>query len=226
MRPLTIPKQFPGQIDLVRNISMGVPKGFDVDLSVAIVNQEYNIGGNLFYLLSAPDDISYLDIRINENREKAWRLFRGMGFVTPFHRLFITTPAGQVGDITIVYGTEAPELMRIIDNRSSTSLGINQIVAELVGDVLPENWGEVTVGVAAVQLLAANVNRKACSICADVDNTGNIYLGYDNTVTTAAGGALWFHALTPGASYPVDDYRGPIFGIATVAAQLVGVGEW
>ncbi len=223
---LHIPKNFPGQVDLVRSLSMGVPKGFDIDLSIAQNDFRYDIAGNIFYLLSAPDDTSYLDIKINENREKAFRLYRGMGFITPFEKLYITTPAGQMGTITMVYGTEAPELLRIIDNRSSTSLGINQVVAELVGDTTPENWGEVTVNAAAVQLLAANANRKACSICADINNTGDVYLGFDNTVTTAAGGANWFHVLTPGASWAVDDYRGDIYGIGTAAGQLVGTGEW
>ena len=126
----------------------------------------------------------------------------------------------------IIYATEAPDLMEILDSRSTTVGGVGGILDEMRGDVLPENWGEVTAGVAQVQLLAANANRKSCSICSDIDNTGNIYLGFDNTVTTAAGGNNWFHVLTPGASWAVDDYRGPIHAIATIAAQAVGTGEW
>lgn len=217
---------FGDKIDFVRRGSLGVPKTFDIDLSIAIVDQEYAIAGNIMYIVHAPDDTVYVDVKFNANRESTHRMYRAMGFETPFDRMFITTPAGQTGTITIVYATEAPELMRVIDNRSSTSLGMNQLVAELQGDAAPENWGEVTVGAAAVQLLAANTNRKACIVQADPGNADDIYLGFDNTVTTAAGGANWFAVLVPGQAFSVDDYRGAIFGIAGGAGQLVGTGEW
>jgi hypothetical protein len=217
---------FGEKIDFVRRGSLGVPKTFDIDLSIAIVDQEYAIAGNIMYIVHAPDDTVYVDVKFNANRESTHRLYRAMGFETPFDRMFITTPAGQTGTITVVYATEAPELMRVIDNRSSTSLGMNQLVAELQGDATPENWGEVTVGAAAVQLLAANTNRKACWIDSDPNNTGIVYLGFDNTVTTAAGGNIWFKALMANGGWGVDDYRGAIFGIATAAGQLIGTGEW
>ena len=127
----------------------------------------------------------------------------------------------------VIYGTEAPEMLRIIDNRSTTVAGVGGVLDELRGDVTPENVGaEITAGVAQVQLLAANANRKGCNICSDILNTGNIYLGFDNTVTTSAGGNIWFHVLGPGASISFDDYRGPIHAISTLAAQAVGVAEW
>ena len=218
--------RFSGKIDYVRRASMGVPKTLSINLALPLTDQKYDISGNIFYVWSAPDDTSYIEIKVNNTREPAIPYSVQTGLETPFERLLITTPAGQAGNMVLIYATEAPELLRIIDNRSSTIAGISDIVDELRGDLLPENWGEVTVGVAAVQLLAANANRKACSICSDPDNTGNIYLGFLITVTTAAGGNLWFECLQPGESFGVDDYRGPIFAIATVAAQLVGTGEW
>lgn len=110
---------------------------------------------------------------------------------------------------------------------SPTILSLEGILAELRGDSTPENVGEeITVGAAQVQLLAANASRKGGSVCSDILNTGNIYLGFDNTVTTSAGGNIWFHVLTPGGSFQIDNYRGPIHAIATLAGQAVGVGEW
>lgn len=217
---------FPEKINYVRRASMGVPKTITINLATVLTDQKYDISGNIFYIWSAPDDTSYINIKVNNTREPAIPYSVQTGLETPFERLLITTPAGQAGEMVLIYATEAPELLRIIDNRSSTIAGISDIVDQLSGDVLPENWGEVSVGVAAVQLLAANANRKGCTICSDPNNTGNIYLGFTNAVTTAAGGNLWFECLMPGESWGVDDYRGTIFAIATVAAQAVGTGEW
>jgi len=214
------------KIEIVRQSSMGVPKIIDIDLSIALNDQCYNIAGNLFYVFSAPGESDYIGIRVNETREPMINYSAHTGLITPFHRLFITTPAGQTGNMQIIYGTEAPEMLQILDMRSTTVAGVGGILDELRGEVTPISFAEVTVGVAQVQLLAANANRKSCHICSDSNNAGLVYLGFDNTVTTAAGGALWFHVLEPGGSWSVSDYRGPIHAIATVAAQLVGVGEW
>jgi len=43
-------------------------------------------------------------------------------------------------------------------------------------------------------------------------------------VTVGGAPGIWFAELQPGMWYGVDDYRGPIWGIAT-AAQVVGMGE-
>jgi len=223
---MTVSTDFTQKISFVKQVSMGVPKVIDIDLAVAQVDLEFNIAGNIFYVFSAPDESNYIGIRVNETREPVINYSVHSGLVTPFYRLYITTPAGQAGTLQLVYATEAPGLMEILDNRAVSIAGAGGILDELRGDVVPETWGEITVGVAQVQLLAANVNRKDCSICSDINNTGNVYLGFDNTVTTAAGGNNWFHVLTPGASFAVDDYRGPIHAISTVAAQAVGVGEW
>ena len=222
-----IPHDFPAKIDYVRNRQQGCPKMLTIDLAIAQIDFPYDLSGNVFYIWSAPDETSYVTIRIANASQAAIPFTVHQGLRTPFDRLLITTPAGQVGNMTILYGTEAPELLEIIDHRAATSLQIGGILDELRGDVTPENVGaEITVGVAQVQLLAANADRKGCTICSDILNTGDIYLGFDNTVTTSAGGNIWFHVLIPGASFSIDDYRGPIHAISTVAAQAAGVGEW
>lgn len=220
-------ESFSKKIEYVRRASMGVPKTFTIDLAVQITDQRYDLSGNLYYVWSAPNETDYVNIKVNKSSEPPIQCFRQTGLRTPFDKLLITTPAGQTGKMVILYGTESPEMMDIIDNRSATVAGIAGILAELQGDQTPENPPvEITVGAAAVQLLAASATRKAFSLCADINNAGIIYLGFANTVTTPAGGNIWFDCMPAGKQFGIDDYRGPIWAIATAAGQLIGVGEW
>lgn len=220
-------QNFNKKIEIVDRQSIGVPRKFEIDLSVAIIDQPYDIAGNFFYVWSAPDESSYVSIRVNGTNEPAIDYSVHTGLITPFRRLYITTPAGQAGTMVIIYATEAPEFLRVLDNRSTTVAGVGGVLDELRGDLTPETNGvEVTVGAAAVLAIAANANRKACWLHADINNTGTIYLGFTNAVTTAAGGAIWFACLSAGQGWGVDDYRGDIYAIATAAGQLLGTGEW
>ena len=219
--------KFPENIREVQRRAAAIPHRLDINLSVALTNQPYDVSGNMFYIFEAPDESSYIDVRVNDTRESAIRLRVQSGLLTPFKRLYITTPVGQAGTITCIYGTEAPELLQVIDNRSAGIAGVGGLLDELRGDVTPESVGaEVTVGAAAVVALAANADRKGCWLHADINNAGTIYLGFDNTVTTAAGGAIWFACLSAGQGWGVNDYRGDIYAIATAAGQLLGTGEW
>ncbi len=215
---------FSEQIALVRSSDIGVPRRLDIDLSVTAVDHEYSIGANMFYVIEAPDGSMYIDVRFNKLNQARHRLYRQMGLMTPMHTVFVTTPAGQSGTMTIIYGTEAPGLLRVIDNRSATSLDMAQIRAELQGDLTPETWGsQITVGNgAAVWIIAENAARKACIIQAKPTNTGVVYIGFDNSVTTSK----WIAALQAGMSFSVDDYRGHLWTRADAAGQVVGWGEW
>lgn len=215
---------FAGKIDYVRKASMGVPKTFTINLAIVETDRVYDLSGNLFYVWSAPDDISYIEIKVNKSSEPAIPYYFHTGLRTPFEKLLITTPAGQTGNVVILYGTEAPELLELIDNRSAAVAGIEGILAELRGDVTPENWGtQITVGnAAAVQILAANANRKSCWIQAKKANGTNlVYIGFDNTVTTTK----WIAELQAGMTFSIDDYRGALFARANAIGQLVGYGE-
>ena len=216
---------FPVDIREVHRRDAGMLKRININLAIPLVDYPYHLSGNYFYIFDAPSG-TYLDIKVNETGEPSLSYVEQTGLMSPFDTLYITTPAGQTGTVVLVYGTESPELVQIIDNRAAVSGDIEAVRDELRGDTTPENWGEVTAGVAQVQLLAASADRKACWIHSDINNTGNIYLGFDNTVTTAAGGNNWFACLSPGQGWGVDDYRGDIHAIATVAGQAVGVGEW
>lgn len=215
---------FTEKIEFVKQRSMGVPKMFNIDLSIAATDQVYNLAGNFFFIWGAPDESSYISIKVNETRENAIPFSVHTGAETPFYRLFITTPGGQSGTMQIIYATEAPEFLRLIDNRSTTVAGVGGILDELRGDLVPERWGlEVTVGNAvAVQMLPAYAFRKACIIQAKSTNAGIVYLGFDNTVTTTT----WVAELQAGMSFTVDNYRGPIWARATMAGQLASYGEW
>lgn len=212
---------FSKKINYVRRASMGVPKTFTINLAVPLTDQPYHISGNIYYVWSAPNESDYVDIKVNKSSEPALRCVRQTGLITPYDKLLITTPAAQTGDMVILYGTEAPELLSVIDNRSVTAIGLADILAELQGDQLPEDWNQAAVGVAQVQILAANADRKSFSIQAKSTNTGIVYVGCDNTVTAAK----WWAELQPGQSCDGDDYRGPLHAIATVAAQSVGYIE-
>lgn len=212
---------FSDKIGYVRRGPMGVPRAIQIDLSVAYTDLIYNIAGNLFYVWYSPTRSDIVYIKINQTDQPALPYRMGQGLVTPFDKLIITTPAGQTGTMYLIYGTEAPELLEIIDNRAALSGDITDMLAELQGDVVPENWNQATIGVAQSQVLAANVARKSFSIQAKSTNTGIVYIGYDNTVTAAK----WWAELQPGQSCGGDDYRGALHAIATVAGQLIGYSE-
>ncbi len=216
-------QDFTEKIEIVKKQSIGIPNMIEIDLSVAIVNQKYDLSGNLFYIWDTPDESSYVTIRINNTNQPAIPYQVHTGAETPFSTLYITTPAGQAGVMHIIYATEAPEFLRLLDHRSTTVAGVGGILDELRGDVLPENWGtEITVGnAAAVVIFAANAVRKSCNIQSKAVNAGLVYIGYDNTVITTK----WIAELQAGQSYATDDYRGPLWARASAVGQLVGYGE-
>ena len=149
---------FTDKIDYVRKISMGVPKIFDIDLAIVAADQVYDIAGNIFYIWSAPDEASYVNIKVNATAEPAIAYSVHTGLETPFDKLIITTPAGQTGTLQILYGTEAPEMLRIIDNRSTTVAGVGGILDQLRGGTTANLYwmSNITVGVAPVAVMSTN----------------------------------------------------------------------
>ena len=212
---------FAKKINYVRKASMGVPKTFVINLGSQLTDQRYDISGNIYYVWSSPKATDYVDIKVNKSSEPALRCVRQMGLITPFDKLLITTPANQSGDMVILYGTEAPELLELIDNRSATLADTAAILNELQGDQEPENWNQATIGVAQSPVIAANANRKSFSIQAKSTNAGIVYIGFDDTVATTK----WWAELQAGQSCDGDDYQGPLHAIASVAGQLIGYAE-
>lgn len=221
-------RTFTEQLDMVRKMGLQAVQQISIDLSVVAVDQEYNLSGNFFYVKESPDQDMYVEVKINGSNVKAIPWTKQTGFVHPFNRLYITTPAGQTGTMTILIASEAPELFDVIDNRSAISVATQGILDELRGDVTPESWGtEKDVDTAATtpartEILAANADRKGCMVQAKSTNAGIVYIGFDATVATTK----WVAELQAGQAFSIDDYRGPLWAVASVDNQLAGWGEW
>ena len=214
---------FAKKISYVRGGPVGVPKMFTINLGVA-ETRIFNIAGNMFRIWSAPDESSYVTIRINETGEPPIPYQVHTGAKTPFDKLIITTPAGQTGDMQIIYGTEAPDLLEMIDDRSTTVAGVGGVLDELRGDLVPEGFIGVTMGAVAAVITPALATRKSICIHALSTNANPVFLGFDNTVTAGGAPGIWFAELQPGMAWTCDDYRGPVWGIS-VAAAIVGLGQ-
>lgn len=216
---------FAKKINYVRRGPIGVPKMLTINLGVA-ETRTFNIAGNMFQIWSSPDEASYVNIRINEMGEPNIPYQIHTGAKTPFDKLIVETPAGQAGDMVIVYGTEAPDLLEMIDNRSTTVAGVGGVLDELRGDLVYEAFIGIAIGAApgATLIMAALAARKSCIVQALSTNAGPVFLGFANTVTVGGAPGIWFAELMPSMSWSCDDYRGPVYGIAT-AAEVVGMGE-
>jgi len=103
-----------------------------------------------------------------------------------------------------------------------TIIKLGEILSEMTGLSTGAIYDtEKTIGVAASVVMAANAARHSAAVQAKSTNTGIIYVGYDNLVTTTK----WVAELQPGQSYSFDDWLGTIYAIATAADQLLGFGE-
>ena len=216
-------KSFESQIDRIRKLRPQNPKRLTFNLANARTDEKHSIAGNYFYVSEAPNNTYYVDIKFNELDSDYIRLFNQTGVRTPFDEFYITIPAGQAGNMTIIIGQESPELFEFLDNRAAVEGDIAGILEQLTGDTTPDNWGtEKTVTTAAQKVLDANTDRKAFVLAAKITNTGYIYVGFDNTVTTTK----YFEQLSPGKSIMIDDYCGEIWVYGSAAGQLLGWGEW
>jgi len=205
---------------------IGQPRKLTLNLALPITNQKFAISGTQFGIWHSPLESDEIQVRFNQNQAVEIPFRRGRVLAVPFNKVFITVPAGATGNMDILYGHGAMDLFRIFPAIPEPFTSMETILAdirtELQGDVLPEEYGIDAVGVAAVEIMAANADRRGCVIQARWDNAGVIYVGFDLTV----GPANYAVCLSAGEAYTWDDYRGPIFAEASIAAQEVGHGEW
>lgn len=194
------------------------PKRLTLNLAIPFTDREFNIGGTMIGVWDSPNATDTIQIRFNQQSANQIPMKRQKVLVTPFNKVFITVPAGLAGNMEILYGSGTIAYFRMYPNEAD-SLG--QMIEELRGDLVAENYGTATIGVVAAVVLAANGNRKGFDLQSGLGNAGNIYIGFDNTVTAANNTA----ALVAGQSYSRDDYRGALFAIASAAGQLLNYGE-
>jgi len=198
-----------------------IPQQVTLNLAIPLVDQEYCVSGDFLAIWQGPDAESYIDVKFNSRNDPAWRFVRGRKIETPFRKIYVTTPAGQAGDLVLIYGTGSPELLKTDSGPGYVDATLIEIRDQLRGDLLPEGYGQVGVGAAAVLVIAANADRKGFDSQADIGNTGTIYIGYTNAVTAAN----CVCALVAGVPFWRDDYRGPIWARASAAGQLLNYGE-
>ena len=199
----------------------GEIKVLPLDLSIALTDQRFTIAGTQIGLWDAPNQTDIIYLRLNEQSRPQIPFKRGKVLRVPFTEVYITVPAGLAGTAYILYGTGDQAILGIRPQVSEASEVLEDIRDELQGDQVPENWGNAAVGAAAVQILAANANRRSFHVQSALGNTQTIWVGYANTVTNINAAA----ALVAGQAFWLDDYRGPIYAIAGGAGQVVHYSE-
>lgn len=201
------------------------PKIFRFNLDTARTKEHISFAGNFISLIDSSNAVAWVKINFNRIENDQTKFTKGLSIRRPYTQFWLTHDA-QAGEwVDILAGAVSPGLLEIIDNRSATDLltALENVRDELRGDTSPENWDtEKTIGLIQSQVLAANTNRKGFMVQAKGVNAGIIYIGFDDTVTSTK----WIAELQAGQSLLLDDYRGAVHAIASVAGQLLGYGEW
>jgi hypothetical protein len=213
-------------VEYLRGVTSGLLTPFVIPLDTA--NEAYPISlmGNFIYIGEATDANSFVNIQFNKRNdsEAKIKLVKSLGFIHPFEKVFLSWTAQPGKSVTVLVGQFGKQMMDIIDNRSAVDqlAVLEQIRDELKGTGA-QNWGIEAVGnLVAVEILAANPNRKSALIAAHPLNTGIVALGWDDTVDAAS---KYFYLLEAGDSYAVDDCPDSVFAIANAAGQVVSFSE-
>ncbi len=199
-------------------------KKWTIPLTVA-GEQTVDLEGNFIYGIEATDGVANVNVQFSrkESDIDQHNIVKALGYIHPFDKLHFSWDAQAGKTITLLIGNLAPELLNIIDNRSTivTTTLLTEILAQLSGTVAAGNYGTVQVAAAATQIRPALATRKSLIIQNLLGNTGNLYLGYDNAVTATN----CFICLAPGQAWATDDYLGAVFGLQTVALDRATFGE-
>lgn len=197
------------------------PRRLTLNLALAFTDRQFDIGGTIIGIWDSPNANDTIQIRFNEVSADQIPMKRQKVIATPFSQVFITVPAGLTGNMEILYGSGTIKNFRMYPNEAEGSLTMEEIRDELMGDLLPEDYGTATIGMAAVQVYAASATRKGFDLQAGLGNAGNVYIGFDNGVLANNAVA----SLVAGQSYSRSDYRGPLFAIASAVGQLLNHSE-
>jgi hypothetical protein len=200
-------------------------KKWVIPLTVA-GEQTVEMEGNFIYGIEATDSLANVNVQFSrrESDIDQHNVVKALGYVHPFDKLHFSWAAQPGKTITLLIGNLAPELLSIIDNRSNIASDalLTAILAELTGSVAAGNFGTVQVSnAAATQIRPALATRKSIVIQNLSGNTGNLYLGFANTVAAT----VCFICLTPGQAWTCDDYCGAVWGLQTVLNDRATYGE-
>ena len=206
--------------DLIRK-RIAQPRRLTLNLANAFTDREFGIGGTILGIWDSPNAGDTVLVKFNEDSADPIPMKRQKVIVAPFDKVFITVPAGLTGNMEILYGSGTINYFRMYPNVAEQSEVLEDILAELQGDLLPQDYGTATIGMAAVQVYPASATRKGFDLQAGLGNAGNIYIGFDNVVVANHAVA----SLVAGGSYSRNDYRGPLWANASAVGQLLNHSE-
>lgn len=200
-------------------------KKWQIDLSVA-GTQEVAIAGNFVYAIDATGALANVDVQFSKREDDMdkYNLVKSLGIIYPYDKVIFSWSAQAGASITLWIGNQAPDFLQVIDNRSAAASDtyLSQLVDKIVGSVTPATWGsEIDIDSEAKQILAANANRKSAILQANIDNTGNIYIGFDHTTTNTK----YVVVLQAGDIFIFSDYNGAIWAYAVPINQLIVASE-
>jgi hypothetical protein len=134
-----------------------------------------------------------------------------------FDHIQIKNPSTTTAITVKFYLSEAPvvagpgaTLVDLLSDIKTALVGTGTAVATI---------GPTTVGTAQVQLVAAAATARKVVIQAKSTNTDSIFVGLDNTVTTAAN---YIAELLPGGSVTIESTTSAIHAISGTAGQSAG----
>ena len=195
------------------------PRLLRLNLAIPFTDRQFDIGGTIIGIWDSPGANDTVLIKFNEQSADPIPMKRQKVIVAPFNKIFITVQAAPgAGNMEILYGSGTINFFRMYPNDADA---MAQMIDEQQGDMVPEGYGTPVIGMAAVLVLAANANRKGFDLQAGLGNAGNVYIGFDITVTAANAVA----SLVAGQSFSRNDYRGDLYAIASAAGQLLNNGE-
>jgi len=203
---------------------IGQPKTLTLNLALPIIDQESNISGTVLGCWDSPNATDMIYIRFNDRSASQIPFKRGKVLRALFTKIYITVPAGLAGNMEFIYGSGPLEFFDVAPNITEAAAVLEGILRELQGNLLPQGFARVPVGLVAVLVLGVNPLRIGAVVQASLSNNpaAIIYLGFTNLVS----GILCFAELSPGMSWNCGDYRGPLWIISSMAAQAANVGEW
>ena len=169
--------------------------------SGAVADQEFEYEGEYIFYKSGTGDIS---IKLNSPTKDAIDLSTKEDIEAPFNRFFLTTTTA----VNVVLFISKPKEVRI----GSKEVNVDQI--SKVEKTDSGTYSNVSIGLAAGLIVAANTDRKAVTI-QNVD-ADNVCIGFDASVTMNNGLLLrQYSAIT------LDRYTGAVYGISSAAASDV-----